>query len=262
LLKKKPEAILPKKAYFLFTMDIEMGRLKPEQVNKNVSSTIKMLENFGRGSFLIDGEVIEKTKLPDISKHEIGCHGYKHSAVGNDWWIGKADRKYNPKFAVSKGTKLIKDHFNIKPVSFRAPKFSISNETVGILKRQGYKIDSSITPHSDVLFPYKLNGLFEMPVSRVPKPKLMLKRGIPQFYFYKLMPLTLGNLGIKKFIDVSKEILYYWGKKPYPMLLLVSHPWEIDKKMLNLMGDYFASLEKAIKVEFISMKDYYRKTRE
>lgn len=255
-LRKFPSSKLPEKIYFMFTMDVEMGKEKNLNfLPKQVESSLNFIEDFGKATFFVDPWVVEKVELPSMNKHEIGCHSYKHSVVGNDWWIKKEDKKFQPNFAIEKGTNLINDYFNVKPVSFRAPQFSISPEIFKILEENNYRIDSSFHPHSSELFPRRISNILEIPISRVPKPKIIFKRVVPSLEFSSLMMSVLEKQRVKKFLEISKEILKYWNAKK-PFLVFLAHNWEITTESINLLRNYFEKLEKIVKIKFIRMKDY------
>jgi len=248
---------LPEEISFMFTMDVEIDREKNlNSIPNQVESTLNFIEDFGRATFFVDPAVAEKVELPQITKHEIGCHSYKHSAVGDNWWIKREDKKFEARFAIEKGTNLIKDYFNVKPVSFRAPKFSISQKIFKILEENNYKIDSSFHPHSCELLPRKISSILEIPISRIPKPEVVFRKFIPHLRFKSLMMSVLKDVGVDEFLRISKEILYYWNGKEKPILVFLVHNWEINAESINLLRDYFKELEKIVELKFIRMRDY------
>lgn len=254
---KSPPRELPEEISFMFTMDVEIDREKNlNSIPNQIDSTLDFIDDFGKCTFFVDPVVVENVELPQMSKHEIGCHSYKHSAVGDNWWVKREDKKFEARFAIEKGTNLIKDYFNVKPVSFRAPKFSISPEVFEILEENNYRIDSSFHPHSSELFPRKISGILEIPISRIPKPEVVFRKFIPQLRFQSLMMSVLKDVGVKEFLKISEEILHYWSEKENPCLVFLAHNWEINAESINLLRNYLEELEKIVELKFIRMRDY------
>ncbi len=91
-------------------------------------------------------------------------------------------------------TDLFVNKFNYQPLSFRAGRFGVSNDTLKHLSQLGYKVDSSYLPYKHLEFkqsevlgwgvkmlPYFKNNILEVPVTHFAKnyanvPRVVLKR--------------------------------------------------------------------------------------
>ena len=259
LLKTLPQFELPSAVSFIFTMDVELG---PDEsyatAEKQTTNVLDFFNDYGHGTFFVDTDLLEHDAVPSLGKNEVGNHGYQHSAVGNNWWLRNEDKKYDPAFIIEKSTALIKDHLNELPVSFRAPKFSIAPPTFSLLKKYGYSIDSSLAPFNDQLFPVSVNGMLEIPVSRVPKPHWHFS-GFPHLRYDSLMVNLLKAYGVEKFSLITQQILSCWHGQKHPMLCFMGHPWEFDAQTFDLLRDYLDQLEKNVKVRYITLKEYSQK---
>lgn len=139
-------------------------------------------------------------------------------------------------------TTLIKDTFNINPVSYRAGRYGICAKQINILAKLGYKIDSSVTPNinwgnngqrfkrfrNDI---YEIDtqnimkagnsGMYEAPLTTFKNPNFRkrikgLLKGGNTFVQFRITPnISLDDLKnyIKKAINTKKE---------YVMLILHS----------------------------------------
>lgn len=258
--KQLPEHEPPSKIFFLFTMDVELG---PDgsytTAYQNTEAVLDFFNDYGKGTYFIDTDLLEHDAVPPLGKNEVGNHGYQHSAVGNNWWIPTSDKKFDPAFVLSKSTALIKDHLRVRPVSFRAPKFSISKNVFSLLKRHNYTLDSSQAPFNDVLFPYDCEGITEIPVSRLPRPHFY--GPLPHLRYDSLMVSLLRDYGVDRFMQVTRGIMSCWQGHNYPMLCFMGHPWEMHTETFDLLRQYLDSLEEIVTLKCVTMKRYHSLTK-
>ena len=119
----------------------------PSRVERN---TFRLLEMFAgrqvRATFFVLGWVAERFPglVQAIRKagHRVGCHGYAHRLIyeGNEMDF---------RDDVRRARQIIEDITGISVTSFRAPSYSITSETLGLLKSSVRK-DLNTTP---VYFP-------------------------------------------------------------------------------------------------------------
>jgi peptidoglycan/xylan/chitin deacetylase (PgdA/CDA1 family) len=121
-----------------------------------------MQRHKAKATFFITGKFLEKypqlvKKISDMG-NEIGYHGYEHKSLHN-----LSPEKFEEE--LDKGIKLVENITGKRLVSFRAPCFSLDNNTkwaLPILAKAGFKYDSSIfplkTPH------YGVNGTPIFPI--------------------------------------------------------------------------------------------------
>jgi len=134
---------------FLFTVDVEGMPLKDGKwdystVVDGIPLLLDLLEDFGICStFFVSSDVAVKTPeaIKDVlkSKHEIGCHGYRHQPLSTD----NPQRQYR---TLKEATKTISDQLNTTPIGFRAPFYRVDASTLSALAKLGYKYDSSVVP--------------------------------------------------------------------------------------------------------------------
>jgi polysaccharide deacetylase family protein (PEP-CTERM system associated) len=201
-----------------------------------IESTKKLLdlldENKVSATFFVLGQVAEK--YPDLIElisnegHEIASHGYSHKML---YQMDKNEFENEIKKSIKILTKITHE----KPRGFRAPCFSINNDTkwaLDILEKYNFKYDSSIFPIKTKLYgmpkappefykPSKTdlstidsNGkISEFPLTVIK----ILGKNIPLAggFYLRTMPLRLLNAGLK---HVSKT---------RPIVLYI-HPREID----------------------------------
>ncbi len=186
-----------------------------------------------KATFFVLGEVAEK--YPELIKeiydkgHEIASHSYSHRTL---YELGKEEFREEIKKSVSILKKITGE--NVK--GFRAPTFSINNETkwaLNILENFGFKYDSSIFPMRTNLYgvpnaplcPYrpsfedlsKENQYNEYKILEIPLT-------IYKFRFIKI-PVAGGfylrALPLKLFTEIIKNI----NKNNFSILYV--HPWEL-----------------------------------
>jgi polysaccharide deacetylase family protein (PEP-CTERM system associated) len=209
-------------------------------------------------TFFVVGEIVEKH--PDIIEkiigegHEIAFHGYYHEPL----WESDAVKL---RLEIEKFNSLIKK----KCAGFRAPSFSLRNETrwtLKVLEEMSFLYDSSIFPSKTPLYgvsrapirPYRVsendvtmedeNGkLWEFPVLVYPFPGANLP--ISGGFFLRFFPLYVLIKTIKKM-----------NRLGFPAVLYI-HSWELDEGTPKLKLGPYASF-----VTYFNRKGTLRKLRE
>lgn len=198
-----------------------------------------------KATFFVLGQAAEK--YPEIIKkiHQSGCeiasHGYSHKTL----------EQLQPKEfeeEIAKTNRIIENITNQKPIGFRAPAFSLNNETkwaIKILEKHNFKYDSSISPLSI----YKISSsiIKELPSSL---------GGI----YFRILPLKIYFSLIKNISKTNPPILYF---HPYEFFeaapKINSAPWL--KKKIKYWGiknawEKFKKLTEEF--NFISIKQYLK----
>lgn len=195
------------------TKDHDDGHL-PKSINR----ILHLFEKYDTHStFFVLGSVAEwyPGLIEEIySKgHEIGVHGYSHTPVG-DHTEDSFDEEIS--HAVEVLTSLSE-----RPISFRSPLFSGSEFMYKILKKHGFKYDSSIFPIRTPLYdgskystmPFRISGdITELPISVFKFSKLR----IPTGGFYLRLFGQLSNKLLLNRLEKDGYIMFYF------------HPWEIQ----------------------------------
>lgn len=179
-----------------------------------------------RATFFVLGWIAER--LPGLIReikargHEVASHGYDHILCGQCTYKEIEQDLDNSK-------KLLEDIIGGKIYGYRAPNFSVTEDSLKAVQDCGYEYDSSVNTFS-------LNGrygrvnlencitmglarkisvnFFELPISNYNKGKLCIPIGGGGYF--RLIPLAI-------FLTLVKEQLNTKGAH-----LLYLHPWELD----------------------------------
>jgi polysaccharide deacetylase family protein (PEP-CTERM system associated) len=203
----------------------------PGLERRAVASTRLLLEMLAehraRATFFVLGRIAEAH--PELVEriladgHEIGSHGYNHQFVY---------RQTPDAFAWDLDTSLqaLRRAGAPNVVSYRAPYFSITRDSLWALKRlaeAGIIRDSSIMPArnprygivSAPLEPYSIQAtsgrpLLELPVSCLAAGHIRLPFG--GGFYLRFLPLTLIRAAIRHTLHQGRPVVFYL------------HPWELD----------------------------------
>tara|TARA_Y100000310_G_scaffold340214_2_gene435230 strand:+ start:1346 stop:2179 length:834 start_codon:yes stop_codon:yes gene_type:complete len=251
---KKPNKNL-NKIYFTFTLDLEKD-FNSKFDDRNLNKILNFLEDYGKGTFFVETSLLNDYSF-SLDKNEVASHGYGHLSFGDEWWVPSSEKSKDMMGNIKKSTNLIKDNFGIKPISFRAPRFSVSKSLNNILLKNGYTVNSSNNPHNNVFLPSMKDGILDVPLSRYYKPFLDFRKGFPYLKYNSLMFSNLKLEGFDKFHILSKKILQSWSNKSKPILNFMCHNWDFkSERDFDLMRLYLDNLQKEFKVKFIPLKKY------
>jgi polysaccharide deacetylase family protein (PEP-CTERM system associated) len=198
-----------------------------DEIASNVEETLEFLDTHQvKGTFFILGIIAQEQ--PDVVRriaaagHEIGSHSYEHLRLN-------VLHPTTVKEVITRSKKVLEDVSGQEVFGFRAPDFSIDNESLYILdmlREAGFLYDSSIVPISghDVYgikkaIPeiHKLsNGLIEFPTTTYK----ILGKSIPALGggYFRLYPLPLSKF-ILKTLDIRN----------HPAMVYI-HPYEIGSR--------------------------------
>ena len=209
-----------------FTFDLEDHRAekngKYNRIESNCYKVLEWLEQKNiKGTFFVLGSVAQQFPklILNISKqgHEIGSHSYDHKYV-----INETPQSFKENVAKSK--KIIEDITNKKVSGFRAPFFSITNETLWateVLKDLGFTYSSSVVPKK-----YKSFGVNEVPNCNFIWPSGLLE-----------LPMMMGSLlGIRfpciggVYLRLLPMSLIKFCLPREGVLWTYLHPYDIDKE--------------------------------
>ena len=169
----------------ILTMDVEPDCPPYLKTYRGVESglpvLLEIMEKYDmKATFFITGDVASKypKEVADIAKHyEIGCHGYSHTRFDMMTFDEVADE-------IGRSTGVLRKLAG-RVVSFRAPNLIFPERFLGLLKDNGYLIDSSLAKYK-IEHLYRIyiggkdnlsNGLFRVPVLSV--WRCVLRRMIP-----------------------------------------------------------------------------------
>jgi len=190
-----------------------------------------------KATFFILGWLAER--LPHLVReihsrgHEVASHGYYHNLCYEQEYHELHSDLLNSK-------KLLEDIISAPIYGYRAPSFSIANETLKIIEECGYLYDSSYNSFGmhgrygrlDIRN-YQRNGIslklsdsfYELPISNLHFSIFNLKSSIfnPVLPwggggYFRLIPYTIFKKGIEFILNKDRCYLFYM------------HPWEIDEE--------------------------------
>ncbi|RJS71849.1 DUF3473 domain-containing protein [Methanophagales archaeon] len=217
------------------------AHLRKDQVEDAVKPLLQLLNKYNvSATFFVVGEVAERH--PELIEkiyeegHEVASHGYSHKRLHE---LGKEKFEED----IRKSTTILESLIKEKIIGFRAPSYSIDQDTIwalDILENLGYKYDSSVFPlrfrkkslygiRNAPLYPYspskeditkesddKNRKIIEFPLSVVKFAGVKIP--VAGGAYLRLFPPQFIILAIKK---INKE------KRP---AIIYVHPWETYEK--------------------------------
>ncbi len=197
------------------------------RVKENTRELLDLFEEFHvEATFFVLGWVAER--CPDLVQeiksrnHEIASHGYGHQLCSS-----LSINTLREDLAKSK--TLLEDITGETVLGYRAPSFSVTEESLKVLAELGYKYDSSYNSFAlhnrygrigDVLRANPTGtlvspqGVIEFPVSNLTFGPFTLPWGGGGYF--RLYPPAIFKWGVKRILRESKPYIFY------------AHPWEID----------------------------------
>lgn len=192
----------------------------------NTTRVLDLFDRLGvKGTFFVLGWIANRSPalVKEIERrgHEIGLHTYSHQLL---------DRMDEASLAgeIEKGLQaIVKAGVTQKIIGFRAPSFSVKNNTLwalDVLQQYGFRYDSSVFPvgfHPDYgmadvpLSPYEIKeGLLEVPLTVA----VRMGRRIP----------CAGGAYFRFFpYPVTRSLLRSVNRDGRPIVFYI-HPWELD----------------------------------
>ena len=213
----------------------------PTRVEQN---TFRLMEIFAstqvRATFFVLGWVAERfpALVHAICKagHSVGCHGYAHRVI----YDGSEMEFRND---IRQARQVLEDITGIPVVSFRAPSYSITSETLwafDVLGEEGFQYDSSIFPilHDTYgipdapRFPYVKRLKSGREISEFPPSTLRV--------FGNNIPFAGGGyLRLFPYNLTAWAIRYLNNRERQPAMVYL-HPWEIDPDQPRIAASWFS----------------------
>lgn len=218
---------------------------------KEIPKFLSLLNKYNvKATFFVTCDCLEKNPLlfKKIKRagHELALHGFEHTRFDS---LLPQEKEEN----IKKSLNYFKDYLKIRPKGFRAPQHSLDDETIEILKRNGFKYDSSLSPWNfyHLIFFWKIyvkiknnfspmrihkkNELFEIPINSFIFPFSSLTlRIFPKF----LLKLYFNLISLYKnpvFIMHSWDLIEIPSSKLYRLC-----PKEKFLKKFEFMLAYFS----------------------
>jgi polysaccharide deacetylase family protein (PEP-CTERM system associated) len=194
------------------------------RVDANVVRILEVFDKYAaKATFFVLGWIAER--FPGIVRqvseagHEIGCHGYSHQHL-----LRQTPLQFRNDIRTAR--QRLMDAIQMPVTSYRAPSFSIVNQTLwalDILAEEGFRIDSSIFPVRHDLygvpgaprFPHWENGVFEFPPSTIQVANSCI--GIGGGGYLRHFPYCVTRWAIHRInrTEMQPAMVYF-------------HPWELD----------------------------------
>lgn len=268
-----------------FSVDLEYWWsnefLKGHQFEKNPNhifqSTNKLLELLDRyntkATFFVLGSVARE--FPELVEkiyqegHEIASHGCTHKPIYEMDQVGFEDE-------IKQSVKIIYKITGEKPRGFRAPSFSINNDTrwaFDVLEKYKFKYDSSIFPIKTMLYglPNAPLGIyrpskddlnkddpdgklleFPMSVMRVLGKNIPLAGG----FYLRTIPSWFLKAGLKKINKTRPFITYIHPREIDPDIPVINMPWKDKFIVYNGVNSTLKKLDVLLKnFKFTSIEE-------
>ncbi|MGC8812275.1 MAG: DUF2334 domain-containing protein [Candidatus Aenigmatarchaeota archaeon] len=260
---KEPEKIL-----LCLTFDVEFN---PAIENEHVKVFLRKYRNFlekNNCTIFVCGEIIKEIReIKKFRRCEIGLHGYAHELWGREkWWINKKpiDKKTKTEL-IKLSLKIFEEQKISKPVSFRAPYMVCNEETLKVIEKFNFLVDSSASTYlNEDSLPYKYSKLVRLPVSVNPIPKIKRVFTLP-FAFYTIFNMQnfceFDEEKIEEFVRVVTSYQVANGIKPN--LVFLAHSYEFFENKLSYckprnyktLKDIVKFLKENYEIELLRMKE-------
>ena len=181
-----------------------------------------------RCTFFILGWIAER--LPHLVReiqdrgHEVASHGFNHN-------LCTEESSHRLKQDLLDSKKLLEDIIGAPVFGYRAPSFSISDNTLKVIEECGYLYDSSfnsfamhgrygkilLNSYAKKGISYQVsNNFYELPVSNltIGKKSFVLPWGGGAYF--RIIPFSIFKRGVESILKKENAYLFYM------------HPWEID----------------------------------
>ena len=231
----------------------------------------KLLKGYYKGLDILEKAEVKGTlfflgvvakKHPEILKealnqgHEIACHGYDHRLVSS-----LSIKEFEGD--IKRSTEIIESIIGEKIYGYRAPTFSLdisSKSHIDILKKYGYKYDSSYFPlgwksntkENLSKDPFRIDHDFwEIPLStsKILSFDLPIGGG-----YFRLYPRRINEILIKRSLKVRDTIIYL-----HPWEFLNNHPFYPNSKFVRFRHTVNIGENTISKLKSILSKGYNSK---
>jgi len=219
--------------------------LSKDYIEESIEPILNLLTKYNqKATFFVLGQVAEK--YPKIIKrifqagHEIASHGYSHKLLNE-----LEPKEFEEE--IIKTNQIIEKIVNQKPTGFRAPAFSLNNQTkwaLEILNKYNFQYDSSIHPLS-------FKKTFGNPLIKE------LPCSLGGIYF-RLLPLKIYVYLTELFSKTEIPMVYFHPNELFDSTPKIkSAPWFFKKVKYWGTKSSLNKFEKLLKeFNFISIKQY------
>lgn len=217
------------------------SHLRISYIEKSLTGVLNLIDKYSiEATFFVLGEIAQKfphliEKIADHG-HEIACHGLRHVTL-----CRLGSKKFRKE--IKEAYRLIKSSSGEPPIGFRAPSFSLNNETIWALKilvEMGFKYDSSIFPTWSPLYGIPLAptipyhpSLEDLTRKLENGPIIEFPLGVADFPFIFKLPIA-GGFYLRAFpLSLLKAAIRSRNRKGNPVVIYV-HPWELYPPRIDI----------------------------
>ncbi len=214
---------------FFFTIDVEqdLGTGKYRGLKEGIPWLLKFLKTEQiKATFFVVGKTLENNK--EIIKkikttgHEIEVHGYSHNRFDS---MSLKEKDTELKKSILSHKKIV----GFAPIGFRAPQHSIDDETFALLRKNGFKYDSSICSGNIMLFRHlfkKNRKFYSILKTFFGNPKPHIHQGLQEIPRPSLL-LALGGFELKVYPKWLIRLIFCAHKLSNLPVNFVIHSWDL-----------------------------------
>ncbi len=212
---------LPSRSFKSYQGEIHTSDSKAHFIGTNNGQDEKV-----RATFFVLGWIAQR--LPHLAReihdrgHEVASHGSSHSLCSE---CSPEELRKD----LNDSKKLLEDITGAPVYGYRAPSFSIDDDSLKIIEDCGYLYDSSfnsfglnerygrvaLSKNDKTGIAYQVSDTFyELPISNMNLGKRIFPWGGGGYF--RMMPFNLFRWGVQSILKKEKNYLFYM------------HPWEID----------------------------------
>ncbi len=223
------------------------------RVEKNTIELLDLLDSASgkiHATFFVLGWIAERHPglIREIQKrgHEVASHGFDHHLCYNQ----TPDELRQD---LLKSKHLLEDLIGAEVTGYRAPSFSISDESIKVVQNSGYLYDSSYnsygghgrygslslpkTQKKDAPLYALSSNFYEIPVSNLRIGNKVIPWGGGGYF--RLLPSFLHRAGVKQILRRNRCYAFYmhpWEIDPYQPRVLEAKPFFRFRHYVNLKG--------------------------
>ena len=269
----------PTELHVLLTFDIENSwgaeEQRCQQENTKFLERIQEIRN-SKTTYFVTANLVS-TLAPSLKelaiKNELGLHGYCHELWKPAHFVQKkAVKKETKKKLIKKSIGEFVRNGLERPLAFRAPYMWRKKSDLELLKKNGFKVDSS-DPAQKGFFSVTHDGdILRMPVTASPIPYFKSRNGLAYTEFRQFNLTTLNelqNAEFSKFVSQILKMQIYLKTTPY--LLFTGHPWEFfgrwrpgrneefrhrGEENYKVLKTKLALLEESYSVKYVTISEF------
>lgn len=177
--------------------------------------------------------------------HEIGCHGWTHEDLAT--LSPEAERD-----VMERSVEAVTRVSGLRPRGFRAPYWSLSDQTLDLAVELGFAYDSSLMADDVRLYRVRRGDVQDRVASRfgVPGPLVEVPIGwaLDDWPHFEPGAKAVGPMSAASKVEEiwTGELRYAWEREPGGVLTITMHPEAIGRGHRMLMLERFIATAKSL----------------